>query len=279
MIFGIGSSRNEDARRGDAARDAGRWAEASGHYERVLAAEPGLDHIWVQLGHARKEMGDKAGAEAAYQRALALKPGVPDTHLQLGHLLKTMGRLDDAVRAYSDAVLLDGGLADAVQELAALGYTPRGRRSFGILFGAPRQRRSGNSVLLETLATLDGITAEEVLRLSAHQGLHVAGRLHPGGSHGASTFAGRAAINAVQPGTLRCAFQLPAPAFGRHALGVLRVGLRYGDGVAARDDAADDADDCDDASAVWMAVRADEADLQARFRSRRTHGRDGPGGG
>ena len=272
-MFGLLPSRTEDVRRGDAARDAGRWAEARGHYERALAAQPELDHIWVQLGHARKETDDKQGAEAAYLRAVALKPGVPDTHLQLGHLLKTMGRLDDAVKAYSEAAQLDGSLADAVKELAALGYTPDGRRAFGIVFGAPLQRRSGGAVLLETLATLDGITADEVLRMVAHQGLHVACRLHPGGSHAAETYAGRAAIGVIQPGTLRCVVQLPVAAFGDHALGAVWLGLRYGDGGVpdvALGNAPSHAGD--DVSDVWMAVRADDVDLQARFRSRPAQG-------
>ena len=272
MIFKLGPTRNEDVRRGDAARDAGRWAEARGHYERALAADPGLDHIWVQLGHARKETGDKPGAEAAYLRAVALKPGVADTHLQLGHLLKTMGRLDDAVKAYAEAALLDANLADPARELAALGYSPGGRRTFGVAFGAPRQRRSGGSVLVETVATLDGVTAEEALRLVAHQGLHVACRLHPGGSYGPGVYAGRAAIRAARPDALRCGFQLPVSAFGGQPLGVLWIALRYGDaqGGAAEEPGAPSA---------WMAVRADEEDLQIRFRSRRALQRDGSGGG
>src|SRR5579862_8657334 len=49
----------------DQRRDARDWDGARAGYEEVLAIDPNLQHIWIQLGHARKESGDLAAAELA----------------------------------------------------------------------------------------------------------------------------------------------------------------------------------------------------------------------
>src|ERR1700744_3902659 len=58
----------------DRHRDARDWDAARAGYEEVLAIDPNLQHIWIQLGHARKESGDLPAAELAYREALRLKP-------------------------------------------------------------------------------------------------------------------------------------------------------------------------------------------------------------
>jgi hypothetical protein len=51
----------------DAARDRKDWHEAAAAYRRVVDVDPGLKHIWVQLGNTEKESGKLAAAEAAYE--------------------------------------------------------------------------------------------------------------------------------------------------------------------------------------------------------------------
>ena len=84
----------------DRQRDARNWEGARKGYEEVLAVDPSLNHIWMQLGHARKESGDHAGAELAYREALKLKPSDADGHLQLGHLHKIRGQLAEKMLVF-----------------------------------------------------------------------------------------------------------------------------------------------------------------------------------
>jgi glycosyltransferase involved in cell wall biosynthesis len=104
----------------DRARDSFQWEEARLGYEEALKLDPGMAHIWVQLGHSRKEGGDHEGAEAAYREAARLRPSDADVHLQLGHLFKIRGQFDQAMEFYQRAVLLDPGLHDAQAEYERL---------------------------------------------------------------------------------------------------------------------------------------------------------------
>ncbi|HWA89247.1 MAG TPA: glycosyltransferase [Rhizomicrobium sp.] len=104
----------------DRHRDARNWAGARAGYEEVLALDPTLQHIWIQLGHARKESGDHAAAEVAYREALKLDPADADGHLQLGHLFKIRNMIGPAIEFYSRALELDPGLGDAQAEISRL---------------------------------------------------------------------------------------------------------------------------------------------------------------
>jgi glycosyltransferase involved in cell wall biosynthesis len=104
----------------DRHRDARDWEGARAGYEEVLALDPTLHHIWIQLGHARKEAGDHAAAELAYREALRLKPEDADGHLQLGHLFKVRGQPTMALEFYSRAAELDPGNGDVQAELTRM---------------------------------------------------------------------------------------------------------------------------------------------------------------
>jgi tetratricopeptide (TPR) repeat protein len=91
-------------RRGNEARDAGRWGEAVQFYERGLDLRPDAFPIWVQLGHALKESGNLGGAEGAYLRALQLARHDQDLHVQLGHLYSLQGDVTQAREYYVRAV-------------------------------------------------------------------------------------------------------------------------------------------------------------------------------
>lgn len=120
MRFAFGNSVGSLIREGDRARDAKQWRSAVTYYERVVAAQPALVAIWVQLGHARKECGDLAAAETAYRAALQLEPNSADTALHMGHLHKVAQRLEDAVAWYRRSLQLDRRNIHAREELAAI---------------------------------------------------------------------------------------------------------------------------------------------------------------
>jgi glycosyltransferase involved in cell wall biosynthesis len=92
--------------RGDAARDARRWAEAAEAYGAYLRLRPADRGILVQRGHCLKEDGDPGAALALYRRAEAMQPDDPDIHLQIGHALKLLGRRGASAGAYGRALML-----------------------------------------------------------------------------------------------------------------------------------------------------------------------------
>jgi tetratricopeptide (TPR) repeat protein/glycosyltransferase involved in cell wall biosynthesis len=145
--------------RGDMARDAHNWEAAREHYQHALRADPGLEPIWIQLGHAAKEVGDNRGAEEAYRKAVQLKPDDADAYLQLGHLMKIMGKLSAATECYSQAVALDPRLADAHSEIEALRKrtVKSGRRGAEIMpYSAARhQKRSAAGTLFVVFEVSD----------------------------------------------------------------------------------------------------------------------------
>ena len=155
---------------GDRARDARRPQEAAAAYEAALRIAPGLEPIWVQLGHMRKDGGDLRGAEEAYRRALSLSPATADTWLNLALALKLEGRLPEAADAYAAAERLDpaqGNVRAELASLAARGVRPavgaatlvpsRPALSHPVAASArPVTRRRPPSLLDEALALIDG---------------------------------------------------------------------------------------------------------------------------
>ena len=105
---------------GDRARDDRAWAAAAVCYRQALALDPGLVHIWIQLGHALKESGAFTEAELAYRRAEELDPASAEPHLHLGHLRKLQGNRAGAGRSYLRALQLQPGHGDASDELRQL---------------------------------------------------------------------------------------------------------------------------------------------------------------
>ncbi len=67
----------ELADRAQARARAGRWAEAAGLWERVVARNPVNAGYWERLGSARYQAGDHRRAIPAYERALQLGAGFP----------------------------------------------------------------------------------------------------------------------------------------------------------------------------------------------------------
>ena len=73
-----------------------RFAEALPLYRKILADDPGMSDVWLQLAQVSQRAGDDAGAAGAFKRALALTPNDSGAVLALGNLLLRLRRLDDA---------------------------------------------------------------------------------------------------------------------------------------------------------------------------------------
>jgi glycosyltransferase involved in cell wall biosynthesis len=104
----------------DRARDARDWSTAALRYGEALERNPGLAHIWVQLGHALKEGGSINEATEAYRRAIELVPQDAETHLHLAHALKRGGRSIEAAEHFMRALEIDASLTEAQVELGRL---------------------------------------------------------------------------------------------------------------------------------------------------------------
>lgn len=89
---------------GNRARDAGDWAAARDAYAGALARDPGLAHVWLQLGHAEKELGALGPAETAYAHAATLKPRDAEPPLHRGHAAKLAGDPAAAFHHYLDSM-------------------------------------------------------------------------------------------------------------------------------------------------------------------------------
>lgn len=88
--------------KGNEARGRSDWGSAAFFYEQALALDPGLIHIWIQIGHMFKE--DRAWERAvhAYAEAAKLAPTDPDV---IGWLFEIAGRVGDEERSRVTAVL------------------------------------------------------------------------------------------------------------------------------------------------------------------------------
>ncbi|MGF7150925.1 ADP-heptose:LPS heptosyltransferase [Sphingomonas zeicaulis] len=106
--------------RGDAARDAGRHAEAAALFEEASRLRPSHAHLRVQCGHMRKESGDLEAALRHYKAACEQLPKDADLALQMGHFYKTFGDIEQAAEEYGRAAALSPDWAEPKTELANL---------------------------------------------------------------------------------------------------------------------------------------------------------------
>ena len=134
---------------GNRARDRRDWTTAAAAYRAVTAREPGLAHIWVQLGHMLKEAGELPEAGRAYRRAADLVPADPEPIVRLAHMAK-----DDGARVTA-----------ATHFVEALGRAPRDAELSGELLQLLADCREDAALWTAALAALDVdpnlVTAEE----------------------------------------------------------------------------------------------------------------------
>jgi predicted TPR repeat methyltransferase len=103
--------------------EAGRLAEATEAYEKVVALAPNHADAHNNLGALSKVKGKFAKAAEAYQKAIELNPEHVDAHNNMGKLLSAQGRVKEAVAWYCKAITLMPRHADARKLLGIAYYT------------------------------------------------------------------------------------------------------------------------------------------------------------
>ena len=87
-------------------RSEGRLADAAEAFRRVLADNPSMVDVWMQLGAVLMQQNLTAQAVDAMQHAVALDPKVADNQVTLASAQVTLGQLDAA--AAHAKLALDG---------------------------------------------------------------------------------------------------------------------------------------------------------------------------
>ena len=121
-MIGSKHAAQDERRRGDDLRDAGKFADAAEAYGAYLAECPDDFEIWVQCGNCLKDSASYEAAAMAYERAIQIRADDADVHLQMGHLMKLRGMHDAAVDTYARALELNPRMAAARRELELLGH-------------------------------------------------------------------------------------------------------------------------------------------------------------
>lgn len=98
--------------------EAGRVAQASMLYRRILAQDPNHADSLHLLGLITSEQGNPAAGAVLIQRAMTLAPGRAPYHNNLALSYRLLGRSEDAVREYRTAVSLRPNSAEIHNNLA-----------------------------------------------------------------------------------------------------------------------------------------------------------------
>jgi protein O-mannosyl-transferase len=98
--------------------DAGRRADAYGHYRESLRIRPDFPHGHYALGVMYEEEGRNGEAMAEYREALRINPDFVSAHFNLANLLGQGGQLDEAVSHYQRVLELEPDHRGARQGLA-----------------------------------------------------------------------------------------------------------------------------------------------------------------
>lgn len=119
-----------------------RFVLAIGHFDKVIAAQPGFAPAHAARGVSLEAIGDIQGAEAAYRRAVDLQPGhlaatsglaslagrrgrTAEARELAGHVLAAQPNYPDAVMVLAQADLADGRPHDGEARLYELLADPR----------------------------------------------------------------------------------------------------------------------------------------------------------
>ncbi len=103
---------------GVAAHQAGRAAEALGHYDAVLALEPDHAGALGLKGVALFQTGERQDALVLLRRAVKLAPDTATHWINLGQALISIGDLGDAIECYKSALRIDRNAPEALRNLA-----------------------------------------------------------------------------------------------------------------------------------------------------------------
>jgi Flp pilus assembly protein TadD len=102
---------------GIALSDAGKAAEATTAFHRVLELDPGFVEAYQNLGILHLRADDPTGARDLFRKALAMDDKLPRAWNGLGVALARMGEERPAIEAWQRAVSLDPALYDALFNL------------------------------------------------------------------------------------------------------------------------------------------------------------------
>jgi tetratricopeptide (TPR) repeat protein len=104
-------------RRGLAAHEAGKLAEAEALYASVLERDPADADAWHLLGRIALTCGQADTASARVLRAIRRRPDIAPFHCTLGEILAAQGRHSEAGLCYREALRLDPGFVPALVNL------------------------------------------------------------------------------------------------------------------------------------------------------------------
>src|ERR1700676_4818227 len=99
---------------------AGRLAEAEGHYRRICALDPRHVDSLHLLGVLAGQTGRNDVAIDMIGRALVLKPDLVEAHYNLGNILAMERRLDQAAAHYKRVVALRPEFVEAHNSLGTV---------------------------------------------------------------------------------------------------------------------------------------------------------------
>jgi tetratricopeptide (TPR) repeat protein len=121
---------------GVALGEAGRTAEAIGHYAVAVQIKPDFAEAHNNLGNALLQLGRLPEAVRHCEEGLRLKPQDPVAHYNLGRVLAQIGRSPEALQHYAMAVQLKPDFADAHNNLgnalAQIGRLPEAIRHYEV---------------------------------------------------------------------------------------------------------------------------------------------------
>jgi tetratricopeptide (TPR) repeat protein len=117
--------------RAQAAAQAGRFGEAVGICDDVLAAAPDHTPAIALLGMIAAHTNDPERGISLLERAVTAQPGVASWYANLGTLYRMVYRMQDALRAGQEAIRLDPQNADHLVSLS-LAFTDVDNREHAI---------------------------------------------------------------------------------------------------------------------------------------------------
>ena len=109
----------------------GRLDEATSHYERAIALEPGYAPAYNNMGTALRAGGKLTEAAAAYRRAIAMRGEYPEAHYNLANVLTDQGKPAEAAEHFRIALRSMAGSADVHNNLG-IALAAEGKRDEAI---------------------------------------------------------------------------------------------------------------------------------------------------
>jgi Flp pilus assembly protein TadD len=99
---------------------AGRFAEATEQFQKLIEKKPNSPELYVRIGEAKKSAGDTRGAIDSFQKASQLDPRNVLSHLDLAMTYEQAGHDEDARKSYEDVIKIQPDNVEALNNLAYL---------------------------------------------------------------------------------------------------------------------------------------------------------------